>query len=194
MGTVAPAMQPLRHVVRNLHRRRADPADAALADPGADALWLSLLAFAIVLPIAFLSWIGVEKPALRLRRTVVGLLKKRQPAVALPGSAARNLSSAFARSFTKLQTAPRKSLSPRRHPCFVNKALTGREVGMLRRYLIVNGTTTLLLYGVFLAFAPSAPHLLQSVRATFETFSMESPMLRPLFHRIVLVSGALADR
>ena len=37
MGTVAPAMQPLRHIVRNLHRRRADPADAALADPGADA-------------------------------------------------------------------------------------------------------------------------------------------------------------
>ena len=56
---------------------------------------------------------------------------------------------------------------------------------MLRRYLIVNGTMTLVLYGVFLAFAPSAPHLLQSVRATFDTFSMESPMLRPLFHRIV---------
>ena len=54
---------------------------------------------------------------------------------------------------------------------------------MLRRYLIVNGTTTLVLYGVFLAFAPSAPHLLQSVRATLETFSM-----------IVLVSGVLADR
>ena len=48
-------------------------------------LWLSLLAFAIVLPVAFLSWIGIEKPALRLSRTVVGLLKKRQPAVALPG-------------------------------------------------------------------------------------------------------------
>jgi hypothetical protein len=65
---------------------------------------------------------------------------------------------------------------------------------MLRRYLIVNGTMTLVLYGVFLAFAPSAPHLLQSVRATFDTFSMESPMLRPLFHRIVLVGGALAGR
>ena len=56
---------------------------------------------------------------------------------------------------------------------------------MLRRYLIVNATMTLVPYGVFLAFAPSAPHLLQSVRATFDTFSMESPMLRPLFHRIV---------
>ena len=53
--------------------------------PALTPLWLSLLAFAIVLPIAFLSWIGIEKPALRLRRTVVGLLKKRQPAVALPG-------------------------------------------------------------------------------------------------------------
>ena len=53
--------------------------------PALTPLWLSLLAFAIVLPVAFLSWIGIEKPALRLRRTVVGLLKKRQPAVALPG-------------------------------------------------------------------------------------------------------------
>ena len=53
--------------------------------PALTPLWLSLLAFAIVLPIAFLSWIGIEKPALRLRRTVVGLLTKRQPAVALPG-------------------------------------------------------------------------------------------------------------
>ena len=44
---------------------------------------------------------------------------------------------------------------------------------MLRRYLIVNATMTLVPYGVFLAFAPSAPHLLQS---------------------IVLVSGVLADR
>jgi hypothetical protein len=65
---------------------------------------------------------------------------------------------------------------------------------MLRRYLIVNGTMTLVLYGLFLTFVPSAPNLLKSVRATFETFSMESPMLRPLIHRIVLVSGALADR
>lgn len=53
--------------------------------PTLTPIWLSLLAFAIVFPIAFLSWIGLEKPALRLRRSVVDLLKKRLPAVALPG-------------------------------------------------------------------------------------------------------------
>ena len=53
--------------------------------PGLTPVWLSLTAFAIVLPIAFLSWIVIEKPALRLRSSVVGQLKKRSSAVAVPG-------------------------------------------------------------------------------------------------------------
>jgi hypothetical protein len=65
---------------------------------------------------------------------------------------------------------------------------------MLRRYLIVNGTMTLLLYGAVLAVVPSVPNLLQSARATFDSFSMESPILGPLVHRIVLVSGMWAGR
>jgi hypothetical protein len=60
---------------------------------------------------------------------------------------------------------------------------------MLRRYLIVDGLMTALLYGAFLAFAPSVPHLWRSAWATVDTISMESPMLGPLLHRIVLVSG-----
>lgn len=60
---------------------------------------------------------------------------------------------------------------------------------MLRRYLIVNGVTTALLYGAFSAFVPSTPDMLQSARATFDTFAMQSPILGPLIHRIVMVSG-----
>jgi peptidoglycan/LPS O-acetylase OafA/YrhL len=53
--------------------------------PALTPLWLALLAFAIVFPIAFLSWVVVEKPALRLRPTIVGRLKKQPHAVAVPG-------------------------------------------------------------------------------------------------------------
>jgi len=49
--------------------------------PALTPIWLSLTAFAIVLPIAFVSWIVVEKPALRLRPIVVALLMKSRPPV-----------------------------------------------------------------------------------------------------------------
>jgi hypothetical protein len=72
----------------------------------------------------------------------------------------------------------------------IKKALTGvAGAEMLRRYLIVNGITTALLYGAFWAFVPSMPDMLQSARATFDTFSMQSPVLGPFLHRIVMVSG-----
>jgi len=57
---------------------------------------------------------------------------------------------------------------------------------MLRRYLIVNGTMTVLLYGAVWAFAPSVPHLVQSAQSTFKTFAMDSPLLRPLVDRIIV--------
>lgn len=60
---------------------------------------------------------------------------------------------------------------------------------MLRRYLIVNGVTTVLLYGALFAIIPSAPHVMQSAQATFENYFMESPMLGPLVHRIVVLSS-----
>ena len=60
---------------------------------------------------------------------------------------------------------------------------------MLRRYLIVNGITTALLYGAILTLVPSTPDLAQSARTSLDTLAMEMPLLGPLVHRIVLVSG-----
>lgn len=60
---------------------------------------------------------------------------------------------------------------------------------MLRRYLIVNGTMTVLLYGVVWACASSAPNLVRAAELTFATLAMESPMLRPVIYRIVTVNG-----
>ncbi|AGK57399.1 hypothetical protein HYPDE_28598 [Hyphomicrobium denitrificans 1NES1] len=56
---------------------------------------------------------------------------------------------------------------------------------MLRRYLIVNGIMTALLYGAVWAFAPSVPRLIQSAESTFKAFAMDSPMLRPVVYRII---------
>lgn len=60
---------------------------------------------------------------------------------------------------------------------------------MLRRYFIVNGAMTVLLYGAVWAFAPSAPHLLQSAQSSFKAFAMDNPLLQPVVHRIVTVNG-----
>lgn len=57
---------------------------------------------------------------------------------------------------------------------------------MLRRYLIVNGTMTVLLYAAVWAFAPSVPHLVQSAQATFKTFAIDSPLLRPVVDRVIV--------
>jgi len=57
---------------------------------------------------------------------------------------------------------------------------------MLRRYLIVNGTLTVLLYAAVWGFAPSVPHLVQSAQTTFKTFAIDSPLLRPLVDRIIV--------
>jgi peptidoglycan/LPS O-acetylase OafA/YrhL len=50
--------------------------------PALTPLWLSSIAFAIVLPLAFASWCFIEKPALAFRPTLVGALKRRAPAFA----------------------------------------------------------------------------------------------------------------
>jgi len=56
----------------------------------------------------------------------------------------------------------------------------------LRRYLIVNGTLTVLMYGAVWAFAPSVPHLVQSAQSSFKTFAIDSPLLRPVVDRIIV--------
>jgi hypothetical protein len=60
---------------------------------------------------------------------------------------------------------------------------------MLRRYLIVNGITTALLYAAVWNFVPSVSGLAHAAGSTFQTFAMESPMLGPLIYRLVTVSG-----
>ena len=60
---------------------------------------------------------------------------------------------------------------------------------MLRRYLIVNGATTAVLYGAIYALAPTLK--LESLRASFEDYVMESPVLGPLLNKIILVTSAL---
>lgn len=62
---------------------------------------------------------------------------------------------------------------------------------MLRRYLIVNGTTTALLYGAVYAAIPSSTHVLQSVREVLDGYVMQSPILGPLINKTVLVISCL---
>lgn len=62
---------------------------------------------------------------------------------------------------------------------------------MLRRYLIVNGTTTALLYGGIYAGVPSATHLVQSVQDVFAGYLMQSPILGPLVNKVILVTSYL---
>ena len=62
---------------------------------------------------------------------------------------------------------------------------------MLQRYVIVNGTTTAVLYAAAYAFTPSSLHVLDAIRAGFDGFVMHSPMLGPLVNKIILVISAL---
>ena len=60
---------------------------------------------------------------------------------------------------------------------------------MLRRYLIVNAVTTALLYAAFWLYAPSLSGLIHNARHGIEVYAMDSVVLGPIMHRIVLVSG-----
>jgi len=62
---------------------------------------------------------------------------------------------------------------------------------MLQRYLIVNGTTTALLYGAVYALTSSSMHVLHSIRASVDSFVMQSPVLGPLLNKVILVNSAL---
>jgi hypothetical protein len=62
---------------------------------------------------------------------------------------------------------------------------------MLRRYLIVNGTTTALLYGGIYAVLPSSLDIHHSVHALFNGLVMQSPILGPLVNKVVLVMSGL---
>ena len=62
---------------------------------------------------------------------------------------------------------------------------------MLRRYLIVNGTTTALLYaGVHAAVGPTV-HAVQSAHDWTMIYLMQSPLLAPLVNKVILVVSGL---
>ncbi len=61
---------------------------------------------------------------------------------------------------------------------------------MLRRYLIVNGTTTAVLYGAIWAFAPSLPNVTQMMSSTIDMLA-QSPLVGPVLNRIILVTSGL---
>lgn len=54
---------------------------------------------------------------------------------------------------------------------------------MLRRYLIVNGVSTVLLYALVWTLVPSPLGFVTQVRERFETFAIESPLLGPVLPR-----------
>jgi hypothetical protein len=60
---------------------------------------------------------------------------------------------------------------------------------MLRRYIIVNGLSTVAMYGAIWAAWPVFTAQLNAMRSGFETYAMENPLLGPLVHRIVLMIG-----
>jgi peptidoglycan/LPS O-acetylase OafA/YrhL len=64
----------------------AGPIQQALLwlDPTLPPLAIALIAFALVLPLAFASWIFIEKPSLRARPFVTDLFRKIQPQIAQP--------------------------------------------------------------------------------------------------------------
>ncbi|RUO97714.1 hypothetical protein [Hyphomicrobium sp.] len=62
---------------------------------------------------------------------------------------------------------------------------------MLRRYLLVNGTTTALLYGGIYAATPSTGHLVQTARDFCDGFVMQSPILGPIINKVVLLISAI---
>jgi hypothetical protein len=62
---------------------------------------------------------------------------------------------------------------------------------MLRRYLIVNGTSTALLYGALHNLISFSMNLLKSAQTMFEGFAMQSPILAPLVNKVVVVFSSL---
>ena len=58
---------------------------------------------------------------------------------------------------------------------------------MLRRYLIVNGVATILLYAAISAWMPSVSGLSGGLRRSIDLYAMDNPVLGPIFYRLVTV-------
>lgn len=66
-----------------------------------------------------------------------------------------------------------------------------RGVLMLRRYLIVNGISTVAIYGTIWALLPSVQALPGSLTQALNVYAMEHSVLGPMLNRIVLVGASV---
>ncbi len=62
---------------------------------------------------------------------------------------------------------------------------------MLRRYLIVNGVSSAVLYAGIWAFVPSMGSVTQAISATWQTYVMDHTFLGPVLNRIITVGASL---
>lgn len=60
---------------------------------------------------------------------------------------------------------------------------------MLRRYLIVNGVSTLLMYAAIWAIVPAPSSLLSAARQTVETFANETSLFGPIVPYVSMLIG-----
>ena len=56
---------------------------------------------------------------------------------------------------------------------------------MLRRYIIVNGVTTVALYGAVFAFAPAIVTAFADLRRDIDVYAMDHSWLGPVFHGVL---------
>lgn len=62
---------------------------------------------------------------------------------------------------------------------------------MMRRYLIVNGVSTAVMYAGVWAFVPSVTSLTQTLNQTWDTYVMGDTILGPVLYRMITVGASL---
>lgn len=62
---------------------------------------------------------------------------------------------------------------------------------MLRRYLIVNGLSTAVMYGAVWTFAPSVSSAIDALVEGVKLYAMDNMWLGPLLHGVVSITSGL---
>jgi hypothetical protein len=62
---------------------------------------------------------------------------------------------------------------------------------MLRRYLIVNGVSSAVMYVGIWAFVPSLSSVTEVINASWETYVLGHTFLAPVIHRVITVGASL---
>ena len=60
---------------------------------------------------------------------------------------------------------------------------------MLRRYLVINGVTSILIYGAVWAYVPSLATLSRTFNTSFESYVMGHTFLIPVLHRMIAINA-----